>query len=322
MEITKDWKETHRVLSGQYTNTIISRYLEWKSRRVGSLPTLLINETVQSVDPQPKEVLSEAEILRQEFRVERDRLIKEKFMLQEEIGSWKCKAERDKATIQKMANRRDATIDDLHTKNERLRDELKYGPRSAKKKAKMLVESQKEIEKLQHELEQWKWYVQEKEAEHASATEKLVSEMAELEIKLKEEEKRGFDSRRETRSLQQIIQELEQILSQEIRDVAALKVHYEHQVHHRNQLLDQVWKENEDWRIESGDRKRYVEYLGKKLYKVANKAQEMLEETKALQRNTIPTRKNGQRLSFFLDEVRDHYNQVVCFYSFHSKILS
>ena len=174
----------------------------------------------------------------------------------------------------------------------------------------MSVESQKEIEKLQHELEQWKWYVQEKEAEHASATEKLVSEMAELEIKLKEEEKKGFNSRRETRSLQQTIQELEQILSQEIRDVAALKVHYEHQVHHRNQLLDRTWKEKEDWRIDSGGRQRYMEYLGKKLYKAANNAQEMLEKTEALQRNTVPTGRNGQRLSFFLDEVRDHYNQV------------
>ena len=78
--------------------------------------------------------------------------------------------------------------------------------------------------------------------------------MAELEIKLKEKEKKGFDSWKETRSLQQTIQELEQILSQEIRDVAALKVHYEHQVHHRNQLLDQMWKEKEDWRVDSGGR--------------------------------------------------------------------
>ena len=65
-----------------------------------------------------------------------------------------------------------------------------------------------------------------------------------------------------------------------------------------------------------------MEYLGKELYKTANKAQEMLEETEALQRNTIPTRKNGQLLSFFLDEVKDHYNQVVYFYSYHSKILN
>ena len=141
MEIAKDWKETHRVLSGQYTNTVIFGYLEWKSRRVGSLLTPLINETVQLVYPQPKEVLSKAEILRQEFQVERDRLIKENFMLQEEIRSWKCKAEKDKAAIQKMANRRNATIDDLHTKNERLRDELKYRPRFTKKKATMSVES-------------------------------------------------------------------------------------------------------------------------------------------------------------------------------------
>ena len=92
MEITKDWKETHRVLSGQYTNTVTSRYLEWNSHRVGNLPTPFINETVQLADPQPKEVLSEVEILRQEFQVERDRLIKENFMLREEIGSWKFKA--------------------------------------------------------------------------------------------------------------------------------------------------------------------------------------------------------------------------------------
>ena len=51
MEIAKDWKETHRVLSGQYTNTVTSGYLEWKSHRVGSLPTPLINETVQPADP-------------------------------------------------------------------------------------------------------------------------------------------------------------------------------------------------------------------------------------------------------------------------------
>ena len=90
--------------------------------------------------------MSEVEILKWEFQVERDRLTKENFILWEEIGSWKCKVERDKTTIQKMANRRDATIDDMHTKNERLREELKYGPWYARNKAKMLVESHKEIE--------------------------------------------------------------------------------------------------------------------------------------------------------------------------------
>ena len=121
-------------------------------------------------------------------------MIKRNFILREDIRSWKCKAKRGKAIIQKMANRRDVTIDDLHIENERLRDKLKYGPRSVKKNVKMSVESPKEIEKLQHELEQWKWYAQEKKAKHTLATEKLISEMAELEIKLKEEEKRGIMS--------------------------------------------------------------------------------------------------------------------------------
>ena len=74
-------------------------------------------------------------------------------MLREEIESWKCKAERDKATIQKLANQKEATIDDLHTKNKRLRERLKYGPGFSRKKAKMTEENQKKIEKLQHELD-------------------------------------------------------------------------------------------------------------------------------------------------------------------------
>ena len=80
--------------------------------------------------------------------MEKDRLNKENFMLREEIGSWKCKAERDKATIQKLANRREATIDDFHAENERLRERLKYGPGFLRKKARVTEESQKEIEKL------------------------------------------------------------------------------------------------------------------------------------------------------------------------------
>ena len=36
-----------------------------------------------------------------------------------------------------------------------------------------------------------------------------MREMVELEVKLREEEKIGFDSRREARSLQRIIQEIE-----------------------------------------------------------------------------------------------------------------
>ena len=58
-EVAKDWKETHRILSGQYTNIATSGYLEWKLRQVGGSPTPPINESIQPADPQPKEVLSE-----------------------------------------------------------------------------------------------------------------------------------------------------------------------------------------------------------------------------------------------------------------------
>ena len=57
---------------------------------------------------------------------------------------------------------------------------------------------------------------------------------------------------------------------------------------------------------------------GSTLSKAVSKAEEMLEEAEALQHNFVPIGRDGQRLLFFLDQVKKHYNQVICFYDYNS----
>ena len=47
------------------------------------------------------------------------------------------------------------------------------------------------------------------------------------------------------------------------------------------------------------------------------KAKEMLERVETLKRNINLIEKHKQHLLFFLDEARDHYNLVKCFYGYN-----
>ena len=48
----------------------------------------------------------------------------------------------------------------------------------------------------------------------------------------------------------------------------------------------------------------------------------MLEKVEALYQEVIPTRKNGQRLVNFLEEAKDHYEQVKIFYEYNCNMLN
>ena len=56
--------------------------------------------------------------------------------------------------------------------------------------------------------------------------------------------------------------------------------------------------------------------------KTAHKAHDMLEKAKALYREVIPIGKNGQRLVNFLEEAKNHYEQVKTFYGYNCNMLN
>ena len=48
----------------------------------------------------------------------------------------------------------------------------------------------------------------------------------------------------------------------------------------------------------------------------------MFEKVEALYREVVPTGKNGQRLVNFLEEPKDHYEQVKAFYGYNCNMLN
>ena len=58
------------------------------------------------------------------------------------------------------------------------------------------------------------------------------------------------------------------------------------------------------------------------IYKAVHKAHDMLEKEEALYREVVPTGKNGQRLVNFLEEARNHYEQVKASYGYNCNMLN
>ena len=67
IEISKAWKETHRIDIGRSSKDFTLGYEQWRNTRKKYVNLPLQDDAVQFVDPQPKKILTEVEILKQEF---------------------------------------------------------------------------------------------------------------------------------------------------------------------------------------------------------------------------------------------------------------
>ena len=110
-------------------------------------------------------------------------------------------------------------------------------------------------------------------------------------------------------------------------------------VEHENYIVE-LWKENtyqnvmyeralvevegdkEAWKAQCLARQLYIWHTTKQIYKAIHKAHDMLEKVKTLYREVTPTGKNGQRLVNFLEEARNHYEQVKAFYEYNCNMLN
>ena len=86
--------------------------------------------------------------------------------------------------------------------------------------------------------------------------------------------------------------------------------------------LIEVEGDREAWKAQCLARQLYIRHTTKQIYKMVHKAHDMLEKAEALYREVIPTRKNGQRLVNFLQEARNHYEQVKAFYGYNCNMLN
>ena len=86
--------------------------------------------------------------------------------------------------------------------------------------------------------------------------------------------------------------------------------------------LSEVERDKEAWKAQCLARQLYIQHTIKQIYKAIHKAHDMLEKAEALYQEVIPTGKNGQQLANFLEEARNHYEQVKAFYGYNCNMLN
>ena len=87
-------------------------------------------------------------------------------------------------------------------------------------------------------------------------------------------------------------------------------------------VFGEVQRDMEAQRAQYLARQLYIQYTIKQIYKAIHKAHDMFEKTKALYQEVVPIGKNGQRLVNFLEEAKDHYEQVKAFYGYNCDMLN
>ena len=83
-----------------------------------------------------------------------------------------------------------------------------------------------------------------------------------------------------------------------------------------------VERDKEAWKAQCLTKQLYIKNTVKQIYKAIHKAHDMLEKAEAHHQEVIPTGKNGQRLVNFLEEAKDHYEQVKAFYGYNCNKLN
>ena len=66
----------------------------------------------------------------------------------------------------------------------------------------------------------------------------------------------------------------------------------------------------------------YIWHTIQQIYKAIHKTHDMFKKVEAVYQEVIPTEKNRQRLVNFLEEARNHYEQVKTFYGYNCNMLN
>ena len=80
--------------------------------------------------------------------------------------------------------------------------------------------------------------------------------------------------------------------------------------------------DREAWKTQCLARQLYIRHTTKQIYKAIHKAHDMFEKAEALYQEIIPIGKNGQRLVNFLEEAKNHCEQVKAFYGYNGNMLN
>ena len=89
-----------------------------------------------------------------------------------------------------------------------------------------------------------------------------------------------------------------------------------------DRALAEAWRDREDWRAQCLARQLYIKHTIGQIYKAICKTHEMFDKVEALRQSFALIGRNGQQLLNFIEEVKDHYEQVKAFYGYNCNMLN
>ena len=152
------------------------------------------------------------------------------------------------------------------------------------------------------------------EDKYKAYTEEQFRENTKLKIKLRVEKIGRAELRAENQSIRDALHPMEQSLIEHENYIVELREENAYQNVMYERALIEVEGDREAWKAQCLARQLYIRHTTNQIYKAVHKAHDMLKKAEALYQEVVPTRKNGQRLVNFLEEARNHYEQVKAFY--------
>ena len=153
-------------------------------------------------------------------------------------------------------------------------------------------------------------------------TRRQSQEITELKLKLRAEKIGRAELQAENQAIRNALREMEQSLVEHKNCITKLREENIYQNVQHERVLDEVERDMEAWRAQCLARQLYIQHTIKQIYKAIHNAHDMFEKAEALYQEVVPTEKNGQRLVNFLEEAKDHYEQVKAFYGYNCNMLN
>ena len=153
-------------------------------------------------------------------------------------------------------------------------------------------------------------------------TKEQSREVTELKFKLRAEKIGRAELRAENRSIQNALRAMEQSLVEHKGYIIELQEYSIRQTMQYERTLADLWEDKEGWKAQCLARKLYIKHTIKQIYKAIRKAHEILEKAEVLHQSFSPTGRNEQQLLNFIEEVRNHCEQVKAFYGYNYNMLN
>ena len=128
--------------------------------------------------------------------------------------------------------------------------------------------------------------------------------------------------RAENQSVWNAIRAMEQSLREHKNYIVELQKDSVRQIVEYDRALVKAWRDREDRKAQCLARQLYIKHTIRQIYKAICKAHEMFDKAEALPQSFAPIERNGQQLLNFIEEMKNHYEQVKAFYGYNCNMLN